>query len=165
MRALATALGLLALAGCAALRPTALDVAPGQHAVLGRVDISRLAVSSVIVDIIREDGSFDYELPIGPGAGDFAIALPPGRYWIARVRLVLDRQVAPDVPMRGLRVSFDVEREEPAVYIGTLRLSGRLADRIQAEVVDEYARTLPVLRGWYSDLPATVGRSLMKVTG
>jgi len=148
--------------GCAALRPGRLDVPPGHRAVLGRIDLRSGALESLI-EIVREDGAFRHDLRSGLGQHDFVITLPPGRYRIARVRLLQDRQTLDQHPVRELRVTFEVGAE-PAVYVGTLRLGEAFGERLLVAVVDEYETTVPALRARYPDLTGTISRSLMRAS-
>ncbi len=75
---------LLAVAGCGASEPKPLDQGPGQHVVLGRIDLSGFEVTEGIVDIVREDQTFWQEVRTGLGAREFAVALPTGRYRVTR---------------------------------------------------------------------------------
>jgi hypothetical protein len=148
------------LAGCGAFAPQPVDVAPGHHVVLGRVDLSALEVSEGIVDIARQDGQFNHELRIGLGAAEFAVGLPPGRYRIFRFRGAKDGRTLSDDYIRYLNVGFDVG-DAPAVYIGTLRVFSDFGPVARVTVLDEMEATLRVLRGRYSDVPPTPIRSLM----
>ena len=153
--------GLVILAGCGLIRPRPLDVAPGQHVVLGRVDLTLFDAREVLVDIVREDGAFSTEFYVGFGAGNFAMALPPGHYRLGQVRTVDQRLSFPNTEPRYLRVVFDVG-PEPAVYVGTLRLT-LVSDRtVTVTVVDEYATTVPALRALYTNIPADVARALFR---
>jgi hypothetical protein len=158
------ALLLLALAGtpagCAAFGPSDLDVPPGQRVVLGRLDVADFETPVAVVEIVKEDGTFGQELHAGPGRGEFAITLPPGRYRVVRVRGMKERSVAPSDALWPLRGAFEVG-SEPATYIGTLRLASRLGSAPRVSVVDEYEDTLRVLRGLYRDLPSAVVRRLV----
>jgi hypothetical protein len=150
---------LAVLAGCGALAPQPVDVAPGQRVVVGRVDLSGLEITEGIVDIVRQDGSFGREVWIGRDAAEFAVGLPAGRYGIVRFRGAKDGRTLSEF-IRYLNVGFDVG-DAPAVYIGTLRLASGFGPGVRVTVVDEMEETLRVLRTRYSDLPPTATRALM----
>ena len=153
--------GLLAT-GCAMLGPTSLEVLAGQRVVLGRVDLALLAAASeIVVDVVRVDGGYATQFYVGHGAWEFALALPPGRYLIPSIRIASQRAPLPQEPTRSISVTFDVG-DAPAVYIGTLRLTSGLGTRVETTVIDEYASTVPALRGHYSNIPAEVARALMR---
>ena len=84
-------------------------------------------------------------------------------YWVVAnaTPIVQDGQTVPNVPVRYLAVGFSVG-SEPATYIGTLRIRGDFGDRVRLEVRDDYERTVPALRGRYTDIPERVERALMK---
>jgi hypothetical protein len=151
----------LLVAGCGVLRPRPLDVTVTERVVLGKVDITLLQNDEILVDLAREDGAYPQQLYVGRGPHEFALALPPGRYVIGSIRLLSQRWALVDDPVRFLRVTFDVG-DDPAVYVGTLRVAQGLGSRLEARVVDEYAATVAVLRGFYSNIPATIARALMK---
>jgi hypothetical protein len=151
---------LAAVAGCAALGPQPLDVAPGQRVVLGRVDLSALDVTAGIVDVVRQDGGFSRELQIARDGPEFAVGLPPGRYRIVQFRGSKDARTMSDQFVLYLNVGFDVG-EEPALYIGTLRLHTAFGGRARVTVLDEMEGTLRVLRSRYSDVPPEPTRALM----
>ncbi|MGH7268461.1 MAG: hypothetical protein ACREMB_26890 [Candidatus Rokuibacteriota bacterium] len=148
------------LAACGLLEPARLDVPPGQHAVLGRVDFAGLDVGEVALEIVKMDGTFREELAIGLGHEDFALVLPAGRYRIVRVRLVKDRRPVTSDPVSEVRLTFQAG-PEPAVYIGTLRLRSDLREQVRITVADEYERTVETLRGRYADLPMAIVRRLV----
>jgi len=154
---LAISAGLL---GCAVLRPVPLDVPPGQHAVLGRLDLSGLGVPEGTIEIVREDRTFEDAIHVGPGQRDFAVSLPPGRYLVWRLRAFRDQRRFANVSIWDLQLAFDVG-SDAAVYIGTLRVV-RLGERVRVDVLDEYDDTLRVLRRQHPDLPATIPRSLLR---
>ena len=151
----------LAAAACGALRPAPLDLAPGQRVVLGRVDLSGFEAKEGLLEIVREDRAFEYALPVGRTAPEFAIGLPPGRYRLVRLRAGKDRASTPTQVVWDLGpLTFEVGAD-PAVYIGTLRFASTFGRVVQVSVVDELEDTLRVLRVWYSNLPATVARALV----
>jgi hypothetical protein len=152
---------LLLVAGCGLGRPVPLDVLPGHRAVLARFEVGGFDASAVVLAVVREDGTYGTEVPLSPGGTDVALSLPPGSFLIPRLRVVQDGQTVPNVPIRYLAVGFSVG-SEPATYIGTLRIRGEFGDRVRLEVRDEYDRTVPALRGRYTDIPERVERALMK---
>jgi hypothetical protein len=156
----ASIVGLLA-AGCAMLRPAELEVLAGQHVVLGRVDVAFLDASEIIVDVVRVDGGYALQFYVGRGPSEFALALPPGRYLIPSIRIADQRFTLPQEPTRPISVTFDVG-DEPAVYIGTLRLVTAVGTRVETVVLDEYAPTVAALRRLYSNIPTGVARALMR---
>jgi hypothetical protein len=147
------------LAGCGVLRPQPIDVAPGQRVVLGRIDLSAMDVTHGIVEVVRQDGTYNRELTVGLDVAEFAVGMPPGRYRIVRFRGAKDGRTLSEF-IRYLNVGFDVG-DEPAVYIGTLRMHSGFGVTVRATVVDEMEATLRVLRSRYSDVPATATRALM----
>ncbi len=153
-------LAAVALAGCAAFGPQPLDLAPGQHMVLGRIDLTGFEVTEAIVDIVRRDGTFSQEVRTGLGASEFAVALPRGRYLITRLRGGPDRLGTPNVVVWPLNAAFEVG-DDAAVYVGTLQIDGNFARQLRLTVRDEMDATLRVLRGRYSNVPAAVTRALM----
>ena len=152
---------LLIAVGCAALRPLSLDVPPGHRAVLGRLDVTGLGLSEGILELVKEDRTFEDTIHVSLGWREFAIALPPGRYLVTRLRAFKDSRFYPDLPLWDLKLAFDVGLE-PAVYIGTLRFGARAGRSMSIQVLDEYEDTLRTLRTRYSDLPATAARSLLQ---
>jgi hypothetical protein len=151
----------LAAFGCAALGPVPFDVAPGQRAVLGRVDLGGFEVPEGVLEIVKEDRSFDYALPIRLGQRDFAISLPPGRYRVLGLRATKDRDSTPNDNVWPLRLTFEVG-PEPAVYIGTLRLASRFGRDVRVSIVDEYDDTVRVLSRFYTGLPEPVAHRLLQ---
>lgn len=151
---------LLAVAGCGAFEPKPLDLGPGQHVVLGRIDLSGFEVTEGIVDIVREDQTFWQEVRTGFSAREFAIALPPGRYRVARLRGAKDALGTPNQVVWELGLAFQVGAD-PATYVGTLRIGGAFGRTLRLTVVDELEDTLRVLRTQYSNLPDTPVRALM----
>ncbi len=152
--------GLAVALGCAALRPAPLDLLPGQRVVLGRIDVSRLEASEAVVEIVKEDGSYWQDLRVSASPQEFVVGLPPGRYRVARVRLLVDRPGSPNNTVWRLGVAFEVG-DAPAVYVGTLRLVSRLAAEPVVRVDDEYADTVRAVRAHYTEIPAPVARVLM----
>jgi hypothetical protein len=149
----------LAAAGCGLARPAPLDVPPGQRVVLGRVDMTATDIPEGFVEVVRDDRTFDYSLPVTRGTSDFAISLPPGRYRIARLRGGKDGRTVPNQMVWDVSpVTFEVGAE-PAIYIGTLRFH-QSPGRFRVTVIDELDQTLRVIRRWHPDLPAPVVRSL-----
>lgn len=156
------ALALGALAGCAAVRRPALDPPPGHHVVVGRLDLSRFEVPEGILEIVREDGTFEEAVRAGELRREFALTLPPGRYRVLRLRAFRDGRVVPTQAVWDLEATFEVGGA-PAVYVGTLEVTAAPGSRPRLRVLDQYADTLGVLRGQYADLPAAVARQLMVV--
>jgi hypothetical protein len=159
-RRLAGAAGVWLLTACGLVAPVRLDVPPGQHVVLGRVDFAGLDTGEVALEIVKRDGTFREELAVGLGHEDFALVLPAGEYRILRVRLVKDRRPVTGDPVTELRLGFQAG-PEPAAYIGTLRLRADLRERVRVTVADEYERTVETLRARYADLPAAIVRRLV----
>lgn len=150
----------LAATGCAAFQPAMLGVPPGQHAVLGRVELTGLAAPEGTVDIQKVDGTFGHELSIVLGRSEFAIALPPGAYRVARLRAFRYQKTVPDQTIWDLRLTFEVG-PDPATYVGTLRIDLRFGQDARVRVEDEYEDTLRALRTRYGDLPPSAARRLM----
>jgi hypothetical protein len=151
---------LLAAAGCGAFAPQPLDLGPGQHVVLGGIDLTGFEVMEGIVDIVREDQTFSQEVRTGLGAREFAVALPPGRYRVVRLRGGKDTLGTPNQVSWELGLAFQVGAD-PATYVGTLHIGGVFGRNPRLTVVDELEDTLRVLRTRYSNLPDTVVRALM----
>jgi hypothetical protein len=149
-----------AAVGCGAFAPKPLDLGPGQHVVLGAIDLSGFEVMEGIVDIVREDQTFSQEVRTGLGAREFAVALPPGRYRVARLRGGKDRLGTPNEVSWELGLAFQVGAD-PATYVGTLHIGGVFGRNPRLTVVDELEDTLRVLRTRYSNLPDTAVRALM----
>jgi hypothetical protein len=150
---LAAVLGAL---GCALFRPESLEIPPNHAAVLGRVEVAGFGFGDASVRIMREDGNFEYTLPVSRApAADFAIVLPRGRYRI--VEFLALREGNGDQVVWPLRLGFDTGAD-PAVYVGTLRLSGGLGLRQQISVLDQHEATVRALRRLYTDLPDPVVR-------
>jgi hypothetical protein len=148
------------LIGCGLGRPTPLDLPPGHRAVLGRIEIARFEAPEALLEIVREDGTYRHDLPVGLGPRDFVIGLPPGRYRVRRLTLTPGRFPVGTSPLRELTVGFEVG-SAPAVYIGTLRLTGDFGGRIETRVTDQYEETVPALRARHPDIGTDVARSLM----
>jgi hypothetical protein len=129
--------------------------------VLGEVFIAGFSQPHVVLDISREDGSYQHELAVDATRSPFVITLPPGRYRIARLRINESGQAFPEEAWFRIGVVFDVGNT--AVYLGTLLLE-RIAFARQLRVVvkDEYERILPELRARYPELPPVVGRAIMR---
>ncbi|HSE94794.1 MAG TPA: hypothetical protein VLD61_02830 [Methylomirabilota bacterium] len=151
----------LLVAGCGLGRPVPLDLLPGHRAVLARFEVTGFDASPVVLAVVREDGTYGTEVPVSPGGTDVALSLPPGYFRIPRLRVIQDRLSTPNAPVRYLAVGFSVGLE-PATYIGTLRIQGRFGEQVQLEVRDDYERTVPALRGRYTDIPEQVERALMR---
>jgi hypothetical protein len=156
------ALAALAAAGCAVFRREPLDVPPGHRLVLGRVDIGRLGLSPVVLEIVREDKSYRHELSLDVARTTFLITLPPGRYQTVGLRLADSGRTFPNQLSFPLRVPFEVV-DAPAVYVGTLVVERvTFGQTVRAEVQDDYERTVSEIRARHPDLPAVVTRSLMQ---
>jgi hypothetical protein len=145
------------------LRPAELEVLSGQRVVLGKVDVALQDASEIIVDVVQLDGGWAVQFYVGRGPSEFALALPPGRYLIPSIRIAEQRFTLPQEPTRPISVTFDVG-DEPAVYIGTLRLVTTAGTHVRAVVIDEYAPTVAALRRLYSNIPTAVSRALMRPT-
>ena len=151
---------LLAPAACAVVGPAMLDVPPGHHAVLGRVELGGFVPPEGVVDLEKVDGTFGQQLPIGAGERDFAIGLPPGRYRVVALHAFRTQRNVSNETVFPLGLIFDVG-PEPATYVGTLRIDAEFGDRVRVQVADEYDQTVGRLRARYRDLPATAARRLM----
>jgi hypothetical protein len=159
-RSIGVALMLLVATGCGAVRPQPLDLGPGQHIVLGGIDLSGFEVTEGIVDIVRDDQTFQQQVRAGLGAREFAIGLPPGRYRVTQLRASHDSRSVPNQVIWDLGLTFQVDGG-PAVYVGTLRVDGAFAGRLRYRVLDELDDTLRILRGRYTNMPVTANRVLM----
>ena len=146
-------------AACASVRRPALDPPPGHRAVLGRLDLSRFEVREGLLEIARDDGTFTEFVRADWGRAEFAITLPPGRYLVTRLRAFPDGRKFPNDVVWDVGLAFDVGAE-PAVYVGTLRMSPLTGRRLRVEVVDEYDDTVQRLRARYADIPDVVTRAL-----
>ncbi|HZS34566.1 MAG TPA: hypothetical protein VFC42_14480 [Methylomirabilota bacterium] len=162
-RAVALAVAAAIAGGCAALGAGPLDIPPGHRVVLGGLDLSRFDAPEALLEVIREDGTFRRDVRVDPAQRAFVTTLPPGRYRVARLRVVDSAQTSPDVIAYDLRLGFDVAAA-PTVYIGTLRVIREFATRVRVEVLDEYDRTVPALRARHRDIPVPVERALMRAT-
>jgi hypothetical protein len=142
-------------------REAPLDVPPGQQAVMGEVFISGFSMPHVVLDIAREDGSYQHELPVDAIRSPFVITLPPGRYQITRLRINDGGQMFPDEAWFRIGVAFDVGNT--AVYVGTLLLERVVfARQLRVMVEDDYERALPAMRARYPELPAVIVRAIMR---
>lgn len=157
------ALGAIAPAGCAAFREAPLDVPPGHQVVLGEVFAAGFREPSLVLDIVREDGSYRHELPIDTVRRPFVITLPPGRYQIPRLRINESGRVFPEETWFQVGVEFEVGRT--AVYVGTLELERVVfARRLRVTVRDEFERAVPPMRARHPELPPVVARAVMRPT-
>jgi hypothetical protein len=163
-RLAALAVGIVALAGCGGFRGASLDVPPGHRVVMGEVVVSGLSESQVLLDIVREDGSFRHELPIDFRRSPFIITLPPGRYQITRLRYNDMGRNFPEDLTFPLQVSFDVG-DAAAVYVGRLQIERVVfARQLRVTVRDDYERAVPEFRARYPELPANIARAPMQAT-
>lgn len=150
-------------AGCGALRRAPLDVPPGHRVVLGEVSVAGFSEPSLVLDIVREDGTFRYELPVDLSPSSFVITLPPGRYQVTRLRVNESGRTFPEEGAFPLRVTFEVS-DAPAVYVGHLRIERVVfARHLRTTVMDDYERAVPQFRVRYPELPPTVARAPMQV--
>jgi hypothetical protein len=157
------AMGALVAAGCAAFRRAPLDVPPGHRLVLGQVSMVGFGEPHVALDIVREDGTYQHELPVDATRSQFVITLPPGRYQVTRLRMNDSGRTFPDEMAFRLAVEFEVR--DPAVYVGTLQIERIVFMRqLRVTVQDEYERTVPALRARYPELPPMIMRALMRAT-
>lgn len=157
----ALSLGALIATGCAALRGEPLEVPPGQQAVLGEVLIAGFSPPSVVLDIVREDGSYQAELPVDASRRDFVITLPRGRYQVTRLRINDSGRTLRDESWFRIGTTFEVGNT--AVYVGTLELERVVfARQLRVMVKDEYERTLPAMRARYPELPHVIVRAIMR---
>jgi len=151
---------LVGVGGCALVQPRPLDVPPGHRVVLGRVDLFGFVGREGVLEIVKEDGTFSHGLVAGPGAREFAIVLPPGRYRIVGLRATnYPRTFPPGGPVWNLDLSFEVV-SDPAVYIGTLRVTSGFGEDLEVVVADESEDTIRVLSAWYPNLPRPIARAL-----
>ena len=163
-RILALAAAGLVAAGCSAFRRTPLEVPPGHRVVLGAVTIAGFAEPRVVLDMVREDGSFRHELPVDLNRTPFMITLPPGRYQITRLRMNEAGRTFPEEGAFPLRVIFDVG-SDAAVYVGLLQIERVVFARtLRVAVADEYERAVPMFRERHPELPSVIARSLMQAT-
>ena len=164
MRRLALAAVALSIvvAGCAMFRREPFEVPPGHQAVLGGIVVTGFGVPPhVVLDIVREDGTFRHELPVDAVRSPFVITVPPGRYLVQRLRINETGPSFPEEPWFRVGTEFTVG--DTAVYVGTLELERVVFNRqLRVTVQDEYERAVPALRTQYPELPAVVGRALMR---
>ena len=147
--------------GCAAFRRAPLDVPPGHRVVLGEVWTGGFDWPQVVLDIVRDGGGYQHELPVDATRTPFVITLPPGRYQITRLRINEGGRLLPDTPWFQVGVVFDVGA--PAVYVGTIQIERvTFSPRLRVVVRDDHERTVPALRGRYPELPSTIERSLAR---
>jgi hypothetical protein len=157
----ALVLGAIVSTGCAVFRKAPLDVPPGHRLVLGEVFTGGFDWPHVVLDIARDGGGYQHELPVDAARVPFLITLPPGRYQITGLRVAESGRLFPDPPWFRVGVVFDVEA--PAVYVGTIRIERlTFARQLRVEVRDEYDRTVPALRAQHPGLPSTVERALAR---
>jgi hypothetical protein len=155
---------MLTAAGCAVFQGGPLDVPPGHRLVLGGVDLTRFGESRVLLEIVREDGTFRRDLPVDASWSPFVVTLPPGRYQITRLRLTESGRTLQDETAFALRVEFEVG-DAAAVYVGTLTLERVVfGPQLRVTVRDEYERTVPAIRARHPDLPSVVARALLRPT-
>jgi hypothetical protein len=158
--ALAVTLGLAP--GCTAFRREPLDVPPGHQMVLGGVLITGFSLSQLMLDIARDDGGYQTELPVGDFRNEFVITLPRGRYQIIRLRGTDSGRIASR--QFWFRVGATFEVGDSAVYIGTLQIARMLGNEVRVAVQDEYERAVPALRARYPELPPVVARAAMRTS-
>jgi hypothetical protein len=159
------ALGLvvLVLAGCTAFRREPLDVPPGHQMIVGEVAIAGFSEPQVVLDIVREDGSYRTELPVGAPRTAFVITLPRGRYEVTRLRLNEGGRSFPEEASFRIGATFEVE--DAAVYVGTLRIERVVfARQARVAVQDEYEKSVPALRLRYPELPSVIARAPMRAS-
>lgn len=158
-RLAALAAGALLVAGCGAFRREPLDVPPGHDVVVGEIVVSGFANPHMVLDLAREDGNFEQELPVDTVRSSFVITLPPGRYLISRLRVNEQGRTGPETTSFRLVVTFDVGG--PAVYVGTLQIERVVFLRqLRVTVKDEYDVAVPSIRARYPGLPSVITRSL-----
>lgn len=159
----ALGLGVLVLAGCSVFRREPLDVPPGHQVVLGEVAIAGFKERQVVLDIVREDGSYRTELPVGAPRTEFVITLPRGRYQVTRLRINEIGQAFPEEAWFQVGATFDVG--DAAVYVGTLVIERVVfARQARVTVQDEYEKSVPTLRLRYPELPSVIARAPMRVS-
>jgi hypothetical protein len=160
-RLAAVLLGVLAAAGCAAFRREPFEVPPGHQAVLGAVFISGFSQPHVVLDIAREDGSYQAELAVDAVRSEFLITLPRGRYQVTRLRINESGQTLPDEAWFRIGATFEVG--DAAAYVGTLALERVVfARQLRVMVHDDYERTVPAIRARYPELPPAIVRAIMR---
>jgi hypothetical protein len=153
------AVGALLIAGCGAFRREPLDVPPGHRVVLGEIFINGFSTPHLVLDLAREDGGFQEQLPVDAMRSQFVITLPPGHYLITNLRVNEQGRTGPETTNFRIAVKFDVG--DPAVYIGTLQIE-RVAflRQLRVTVKDEYESFVPAIRARYPELPSVITRSL-----
>jgi len=158
-RRAALAVGALLMVACGAFRREPLDVPPGHAVVLGEIFINGFATPHLTLDLSREDGGFQEQLPIDTMRSPIVMTLPPGHYLINNLRINEQRATGPETTNFRITVKFDVGA--PVVYIGTLQIE-RVAflRQLRVTVKDEYERFVPAIREQYPELPAEIARSL-----
>jgi hypothetical protein len=163
VRRLALAVVLLSVAagGCTVFRREPFEVPSGHRAVMGDIAIAGFTPPHVVLEIVRDDGSYQHELPVDAIRGPFLITLPPGRYLINRLRI---NETGPSFPAEPwFRVGVEFTVGESAVYVGTLQLERiAFARQVRVEIQDEYDRAVPAMRAEHPELPAVVTRAIMK---
>ena len=153
--------GALLVAGCGAFRREPIDVPPGHRIVLGEILTSGFSTPHLVLDLSREDGSFQEQITIDARRSTFVITLPPGHYLINNLRVNEQGRTGPETTNFRIAVTFDVGA--PASYTGTLRIE-RVAflRQLRVTVDDEYETAVPTIRERYPELPAEIARSLMR---
>jgi hypothetical protein len=153
--------GALLVAGCGAFRSGPIDVPPGHRIVLGEVRLTGFPTTHVILDLAREDGSFQEQLVIDAQRSPFVITLPPGHYLINNLRINDMGRTGPETTNFRIAVAFDVDA--PAVYTGTLRIERvSFLRELRITVDDEYETAVPAMRERHPELPPEIARSLMR---
>jgi hypothetical protein len=157
----ALVIGTLLVAGCGAFRREPLDVPPGQRVVLGEILTNGFSTTHLVLDLTREDGSFQESVTIDAKRSPLLITLPPGHYLIRTLRVNEQGRTGPETTNFWITVTFDVEA--PATYLGTLRIE-RVAflRQLRITVDDEYESAVPAFRERYPELPSEIVRSLMR---
>jgi hypothetical protein len=159
----ALGLGVLVLAGCSMFRREPLDVPPGHQVVLGEVAIAGFSERHVVLDIVREDGSYRTELPVSAPRTEFVITLPRGRYQVTRLRINESGQSF--LSEAWFRIGATFEVGDAAVYVGTLTIERIVfAHQARIAVQDEYERRVPTLRRRYPELPSVIARAPMRAS-
>ena len=160
-RIVAVGVAALLVAGCGAFRRAPIDVPPGHRVVLGEIVTSGFATPQLILELTREDGSFQEELPIDFERSPFVITLPPGHYLVTRIRVNEQGRTGPESTNFRLAITFDVN--DSAVYIGTIKIE-RVAflRQLRVTVVDDYEQAVPAIRARYPERPSEITRSLAR---